>query len=315
MADSEFWALIDVMGGNADRSGLSRLKAALRRQGENAAVAFQERLAGVLYELDREDLAAQRVRLRDDPPDSEPLPLSDDSFLYLRAGLVARGRDMYLAARADPSLLASGVWDDGEDLLYVAEEVAGREIETAISYETGSNVQHWTDTNKPAREDGDQGRPPVYVEFRDLSKPMDAERVYSDGRTETLFEYEEPEFLDYDLIDDVSRMAARAVALNGGLPAAVDAVQVQVIIDFGDKWRLQPEIGEPIEDDWRVRPVRVSVCADEVARWNPTAIREALHSLTASCVLAVLPEDHDARAELEQIQSQGAAQPPWQQGT
>lgn len=44
-------------------------------------MAFQERLARLLYELDRERLATQPVSFGDDPPGSEPLPLSDDGFL------------------------------------------------------------------------------------------------------------------------------------------------------------------------------------------------------------------------------------------
>ncbi|MBW3612099.1 MAG: DUF4240 domain-containing protein, partial [Actinobacteria bacterium] len=82
-----------------------------------------------LYELDRESLAEQPVRFGDDPPGSEPLPLSDDGFLYLRAGIVTRGRETYEAVLADPTLLAAGEWEECEELLYVAEEVAGDDIE------------------------------------------------------------------------------------------------------------------------------------------------------------------------------------------
>lgn len=314
MAEDEFWNLIEVMGGTCDEDAVARLTTALEARGGKAAMAFQERLARLLYELDRESLAGQPVRFGDDPPGSEPLPLSDDGFLYLRAGIVTRGRETYEAVLADPTLLAVGEWEECEELLYVAEEVAGDDIETKVSYETGSNHRHWAPQPEQTGEPWDQGLRPVYVVCRDLSKGLDVARVFADGHTEPSVLYPYPRYVSDALAGELVMTFSRAVALNGGLPPEVDAQQVQVLIDFGDAWQTQPEVGEPAEDPdlgiGRVRPVRIGVLDDEVRRWSPATRREALLALTASCLLAVLPGDHAARPEIETIRDLGAGHLP-----
>ena len=57
---------------------------------------------------------------------------------------MSRGRETYEAVLADPTLLASGESEECEELVYVAEGVAGDDIDTRVSYETGSNPEHWT---------------------------------------------------------------------------------------------------------------------------------------------------------------------------
>jgi hypothetical protein len=143
LGEDDFWPLIAVLDGRSDGDGVARLTAALRDRGAQVARAFQERLPQVLFDLDREELADQPVRFSDDPPDVDRIRLSDDSFLYLRAGIVARGRETYQAVLSRPSLLAEGTWDWCEDLLYVAGDVLGDDVDTQLSYETGSNTQHW----------------------------------------------------------------------------------------------------------------------------------------------------------------------------
>jgi len=140
MDDGAFWALIAVMGERTDEDAVQRLTAALQARGSKAARPFAERLVRVLYDLDREVLFRQPVRFDDEEPegladaDVEPIPLSDDSFLYLRAGIVARGRSVHEQVLADPEVLQRGTWPECEELLYVADEVAGVEIGTKISY-------------------------------------------------------------------------------------------------------------------------------------------------------------------------------------
>src|SRR3954453_18954647 len=90
MAENDFWKLIAVMNGDVDEDAVARLSEALSSRRRRDVVAFQERLALALFELDRRELARQPVRFTDDPPDEDPIPLSDDVFLYLRAGIVAR---------------------------------------------------------------------------------------------------------------------------------------------------------------------------------------------------------------------------------
>lgn len=311
MAEGEFWKLIEVMGGQADDDAVARLTESLVTRRRKDVLAFQERLARVLYDLDREVLALQPVRFTDDPPDSEPIPLSDDVFLYLRAGIVARGYAAYQAVLAEPSLLASGEWDECEALLYVADEVLGEEIDTKVSYETGSNDQHWTAWSEPLREAWDQDVRLVYVDCRDLSDPIDSERIYPDGRTEPMRDYMPPRYISHDLIEELTVTFAKLIAINGGLPAHLRAEQVQVIIDFGDVWQLEPEVGEPVKDpefDIEQRPVRVS--AADIRAWDTETKRLGLLALAASCVLAVLPNDHAARDEIQRIHDRGAPHLP-----
>ncbi|MFN8074318.1 MAG: DUF4240 domain-containing protein [Kineosporiaceae bacterium] len=143
MGEDQFWALIAQMHGDADQAGVASLVHALDRLPAPEVAAFQERLASVLFDLDRRDLCERTVRFEGDDPGSPLIPLMDDSFLYLRAGLVARGRDTVAAVLANPRLLDEGEWPEGESLLYVAEDVLGGRIETEVSYETGSNEAQW----------------------------------------------------------------------------------------------------------------------------------------------------------------------------
>jgi len=58
MAEGEFWKLIEVMGGQADDDAVARLTGSLATRRRKDVLAFQERLARVLYDLDREVLAS-----------------------------------------------------------------------------------------------------------------------------------------------------------------------------------------------------------------------------------------------------------------
>jgi hypothetical protein len=311
MADDEFWQLIDLLEGRTDEDALARLTEALHARGRRSAVAFQERLARVLYDLDREELADQPVRYADDPADQDPLPLSDDGFLYLRAGIVARGRETYQAVLADPAVLASGTWDECEDLLYVAEEVTGDDIETKVSYETGSNERHWTPRAEP---DEPAGPRLVYVDGRDLSDPIEGMTYHADGSTEPDVTYLAPEHVPDRLWTDLTETFSQVVAGAGGLPPELDALQVQVFVEFGEEWDTAPRVSEPMEDPElgvpRVRQVRVGVDDADAQAWSGPVRHEVLSALAAACLLAVLPEGHAARTELEQLRAAGAPHLP-----
>lgn len=169
MPEDEFWRFIAVPDRSTDADAVERLTAALRAGGRRKAVGFAERLAATLYELDREVSCHQPVRWFDEPADEPPIPLSDDSFLYLRAAVVAQGRAVLERVLADPAALLTRPWDDGEALLYAAEDAAGGEIETKFSYETGSDEEHWS------RDDVDpetHETPIVAVLLSDLSHPI-----------------------------------------------------------------------------------------------------------------------------------------------
>ncbi|MEV6977615.1 DUF4240 domain-containing protein [Kitasatospora sp. NPDC093806] len=150
-----FWQLIDLLGGEAAgtscagfASGCERLGAALAAGSVTEIVGFGERLAEALYRLDREEYGTQRCPDPDEP-DGEPLPLTDDGFLYARAAAVAAGRAGYESVLADPDRFAPYAAQWGEELLYVHEEayeeVTGEEwdIDTRYDFESCANREGW----------------------------------------------------------------------------------------------------------------------------------------------------------------------------
>lgn len=293
------------MEGRVDGDALARLTSALAERPREDVVAFQERLALALFELDRRVAARQPVRFSDDPDDDEPLPLSDDSFLYLRAGVVARGQQVWQSVIADPSVLSTGVWDDGEDLLNVAEEVFGDYIDTDVSYETGSNERYWPDLPEPDTEPWDEGHRLVFVECRDLTRPIRCEKHFPDGRIEPDVEYVPPKYISDSLVEELVLTFSRLITVGGGLPAEAGADQLVVRIDFGDEPRTEPIVGAPVEDEefdvGMIRPVQVGVQTDTARSWTADETRLHLRALTATCILAVLPAGHPAHPQILRI--------------
>jgi Protein of unknown function (DUF4240) len=146
MPDEEFWAYIDLLGGRA--VDVEPLVAALTREEPQRIKAFANTLARHLHKLDLFALFRQPVREPDEDPAADPMPLSDDGFLYARCAVVAAGLQRYEQVLADHAAFA-GTWStDGEALLYAAEEAWARrtgrdacewEHEDPVSVETGSN--------------------------------------------------------------------------------------------------------------------------------------------------------------------------------
>jgi hypothetical protein len=312
MPEDEFWSLVDTMQGGCDDDSVERLTAALTAAGRKQAFAFQERLALVLHDLDREVLARQPVRFVDDPDDAEPIPLSDDTFLYLRAGIVARGRSIVAAVLADPTLLASGRWEECEELLYVAEEVADDDIDTKVSYESGSNEVHWSPRQEPVREDWDQGTRPVWVHCRDLGERIDGQRSFADGRVEALVTYLSPLWLSGRVLEGLTTSLSKPVAISGGLPPEL-CRQVEVQVDFGGEWQLAPvNLGVGVDDYGNdgVLTVRTGVNAAQIREWPASRRQETLLAIGAASVLHVLPPDHAARPALTALWEAGRGHLP-----
>jgi hypothetical protein len=319
MTENAFWALIEKMGGRSDEQGITQLTEALEAQGPKAAQAFAERLAKLLYELDREVLFRQPVRFEDDDPsdlgdpDVQPIPLSDDTFVYLRAGVVTRGREAYEQVLSNPEELARGAWPECEDLLYVADEVVGDDVETKTSYETGSNRKRWSkEPAQPQREAWDVGLRAVWVDFRDLSDPMEIETHHADGHVEASVVYGTPRWLTSDLTNELTVTCSKLVTLGGGLPGDC-GTQIQVRIDLGGSWQLSPRDEGVVTDELMLDEMRrVSVALDSatVRSWSVPVRREALLGLTAAGVLTVLPEGNDGRAALQELVDRGAGHLP-----
>lgn len=316
MDEDRFWQLIDLAGGGPD--GIDALRSGLEALPRKDVIRFKERLARVLYDLDRRTLADQPVFFEgeeDEEDEDGPIPLSDDSFLYLRCGIVLRGRDTVAAVVADPALLATGRWPDGEDLLYLADEVAGKDIDTTYDYETGSNERHWPERPEPDREPWDTGPRPVVVECLDHTRPVEAARVLHDGTEVPELLYAVPRFLDFELVSALTVDLSRAVVLAGGLPAALGVTRVAVTIGLGEDWRTAPVVGAPREDDEfgvsdppeMLLPVTAQMPLATLRAWPPQTRRTALTALAAACVLAALPVGHRSRPALEAIHREGAA--------
>jgi hypothetical protein len=304
MPEDEFWQLIKVLGGSVEEDAVSRLADALRVAGKRKAIGFAERLAVTLYELDRFELFRQPVRWAD-APDEEILPMSDDSFLYLRAGIVARGKETVEAVVADPAILQTELWDDGEALLYAADEAVDDEIETRLSYETGSNTAH----RPPAPDDGADHAPPlVAVLLEDLLVPiegfLDAEMTIPAPPM-----YAWPMWFPHDALDAASSAAEALVREAGGVPPELDVVQLQVVIGFGDGWQLIPAIERQVQDDTgpgQVLRTRAQMRQADVRAWTLQEQEAGLLAVVATNLLAALPEQHDGRAGLEQAVAEGA---------
>jgi len=307
MPETEFWKLVDVLGGSTDDDAVERLTGVLRAGGRKQAVAFQERLAATLFDLDREVLFRQGVRFVDDPPDAAPIPLSSDSFLYLRAGIVAKGRQVVEQVLADPAVLTASQWEECEVLLYAAEEAVGEEIETAVSYETGENEQHWP----PPTDDPTEHRTPSVLLL--LSDPLDPSYAPDDAgstpapRPEDMLGW--PMWFPVQVFVSTMDFANESVHGSGEFPAATGPTPVQVRIDLGERWRLAPEVGRVPDPFGRgeAAHVRVEMRRHDLRSWQEPQQATALQAVVARCLLEVLPDGHPGRPALQEAVSAGAA--------
>ena len=303
MPEDEFWQFVEILGGSVDDEAVGRLADALRAAGKRKATGFAERLAATLYELDRFELFRQPVRWAD-APDEDILPLSDDSFLYLRAGIVARGKDTVDAVLADPALLETELWDDGEALLYAADEAVDDEIQTRLSYETGSNTAHWP----PPAEESDHAPPLVAVLLEDLLDPLEG-FLDAEMTIPAPLMYAWPVWFPDDVLDGASTAADALVREAGGVPTELDVVQLQVVIGLGDAWQLSPAIEWHVQDDTglgQVLRTRAQMRQADIRAWTPQEQEAGLLAVVATSLLAALPEQHDSRAGLERAVADGA---------
>jgi Protein of unknown function (DUF4240) len=147
--DETFWDLIAQLDWRHDGDDERVVKPLVERLASmpDAEIgSFHETLAQKLYDIDG------RAWARESGPDiwsGEPDHLSVDGFLYARSAVVARGREVYEAVRAEPARMPKNA--AFEALLYVAanayERKTGLEFDelddTEVSYETFSNEAGW----------------------------------------------------------------------------------------------------------------------------------------------------------------------------
>lgn len=143
MTESDYWALIERIDNEALRAGdeetaLEPLEDSLRELSDDALRQFQEHLAQSLFKLDGKVYADNAGKSGQ----------SGDGFLYSRCFVVGCGRSTFDATLADPILMPKSLDHWLESILYCAVEVLAdrlddAEIETTVSYETGSNEAQW----------------------------------------------------------------------------------------------------------------------------------------------------------------------------
>lgn len=285
LPEDEFWELVGLLEGRPTGEPVQRLSAELERRGGRTARAFAERLALVLFTLDREVLAERTIRWAD-APGEDPIPLSDDSFLYLRAAVVAAGRDAVAAAVADPASLESRLWEDGEELLYAAGD-----HQTAVSYETGSNEACWSP--RPAYED--HARPVVALLVKDATDTVEG----WDGDGNPVVDEMFATWVDGEVTWQVAGELCAAVVDGGGLPEP-DLDQLVLTVRLAEEpdsgaataQRVQDEFGGLVTEGTRTFPRSTAVA------WTGDDVATALRALGAGLLLACLPSDHGARTQL-----------------
>lgn len=151
LPDEAFWEIIHQLDwsrfGNDDQVLEPAVKAlaALKKTGMRH---FQETLAYKLFQLDTRAHAREigEYAYRD-----EDTYFSSDTFLYSRCAAVAKGRDAFEAALADPGEMPKD--EEFEALLSLADQACERKTgepldhDAGCSYESFSNVAGW---RKPA---------------------------------------------------------------------------------------------------------------------------------------------------------------------
>ncbi|MEV5318439.1 DUF4240 domain-containing protein [Streptomyces sp. NPDC052687] len=150
MTWADFWALIDMLNGEATEAGCRRLAEELSRRPVEDIFGFAERHAEALYRLDQEKfgtLPVADLTCRD----GSPFPQSADQFLYTRCAVVAAGRTVWESVFFDVDKFApfTSTQYDAEWLLYVPDQAyelaTGKEWDRSTRYcfETFSNKDGW----------------------------------------------------------------------------------------------------------------------------------------------------------------------------
>lgn len=156
VTEDEFWDLLDRLQPLYE---VGPLVAALEERSGPEILAFREHLVAALHTLNTEAHQKQVVSDIEDDPAVEPLPPSEDAFLYARLAVVGHGRQVWAAAAADPSNFGD-VWDMalGEEL----GEAAG------IAYKRVTG-EPWVSDDLDTPRDATVGDLPPAPRFRRLS--------------------------------------------------------------------------------------------------------------------------------------------------
>ena len=146
MNEEKFWEIINLLNwnGTTDEDIIEPAVVALSRLDEKDIFKFEDILSEKLFNLDAKKYAEN---IGDDSY-SENNYFSVDGFLYVRACVVANGREFYKSVVEQPTLMPKEV--DFEPLLTIAHEAYRTRTGKTdfnhtpkLSYETFSNQQGW----------------------------------------------------------------------------------------------------------------------------------------------------------------------------
>lgn len=146
MSEDLFWRIIGLLNWKKIGDDEAVIKPVIRVLSEMSVediFRFEDILSNKLYALDTE-AHAREIGQDSYKPDKH---FSVDAFLYVRACVVANGKDIFESALADPTLMPKDA--DFEPILYMASEAyelkTGRKFEynSPVDYETFSNKAGW----------------------------------------------------------------------------------------------------------------------------------------------------------------------------
>jgi len=149
LTKAEFWKLINHIDVKAldkehEEQAIAPLKAALTTRTEEDLQQFEEHLSQALFSIDGEEYFNA----------AGDAAGSDDSFLYARCYVVAKGEDFYEMVKSNPTKMPKSISQWCESLLYPHRtawaELTGRDesewpFVPSVSYESGSNPSLWNE--------------------------------------------------------------------------------------------------------------------------------------------------------------------------
>ncbi|MFT4136623.1 hypothetical protein [Microbacterium sp.] len=147
MADVQFWELIGLLHGEVSPESIANLTDEMSTWPYPSChlriIAFWDALVTKLHELDH---PGNTVGFGD----GDDRLVSADASLYYRCEIIARGPEEFRARVRDPRPVTDMDGACGKELLYVAENVAPRQLpDPIVPYETGTNPAYWPVVDEP----------------------------------------------------------------------------------------------------------------------------------------------------------------------
>ncbi|MGA4979858.1 hypothetical protein [Streptomyces cinereoruber] len=114
MKEEEFWSLIDLLGGSANRRTTPGFIEALTREGVDRVNEFAEILTRKIQLLEGQCFWGTPARDVSDPPDAAPVPLTGDALTNFHFAVVAAGRSRFHQIQGHLARVTDQAWDFSE---------------------------------------------------------------------------------------------------------------------------------------------------------------------------------------------------------